>query len=205
MSRDTDLATVLVGADPKLAASRLLGHLIKRYRAAGGLVVRLRDGQLVSFASCDVPLERDQLVVEQWTKHRNLLAKGEALRGPGWVLAPLRAEGALVGAVFLDAPADDFDSGSAPFLMALGQAAVHPDPGPDLGIYFMAMPAEEVEKEHLVRTLDANEWNVSRVARLLGLARRTIYLRLERYNIPRKRVPKTLKIARAPKLLKGDR
>ena len=32
---------------------------------------------------------------------------------------------------------------------------------------------------------------IPRVARLMGVTRRTIYLRLQRYNIPRERVPKT--------------
>ena len=50
---------------------------------------------------------------------------------------------------------------------------------------------EQVARQHLVTLLDRNEWNIARVARLMGVTRRTIYLRLERYNIERKRIPKT--------------
>jgi len=42
----------------------------------------------------------------------------------------------------------------------------------------------------LLLLLNRNEWNIARVARLMGVTRRTVYLRLQRYNIPRERVPK---------------
>ena len=56
--------------------------------------------------------------------------------------------------------------------------------------------AADAEREQLWLTLQQNEWNIARVARLLGVTRRTVYLRLKRYGIERKKVPKTLK--RAP-------
>jgi transcriptional regulator with GAF, ATPase, and Fis domain len=40
-------------------------------------------------------------------------------------------------------------------------------------------------RAQLEAALDQNEWNVSCVARVLGLARRTIYLRMDRYGIRR--------------------
>jgi transcriptional regulator of acetoin/glycerol metabolism len=39
--------------------------------------------------------------------------------------------------------------------------------------------------------LTRNEWNISRVARILNVTRMTVYNRLVRFNIPRERVPKT--------------
>jgi len=59
-----------------------------------------------------------------------------------------------------------------------------------LATYLPAVPADEILREQMVAALDRNEWNISKVARVLGVARRTVYLRLERYGIPRKRVPK---------------
>jgi transcriptional regulator of acetoin/glycerol metabolism len=47
-----------------------------------------------------------------------------------------------------------------------------------------------MEREKLLLLLNRNEWNIARVARLMGVTRRTVYLRLQRYNIPRERVPK---------------
>ena len=49
--------------------------------------------------------------------------------------------------------------------------------------------AATVTPQHLL--LNRNEWNIARVARLMGVTRRTVYLRLQRYGIPRERVPRT--------------
>jgi GAF domain-containing protein len=63
--------------------------------------------------------------------------------------------------------------------------------------YLERTPMDDMEREKLLLLLNRNEWNIARVARLMGVTRRTIYLRLQRYNIPRERVPKTrLKAAR---------
>ena len=57
--------------------------------------------------------------------------------------------------------------------------------------YLERTPVEDMEREKLLLLLNRNEWNIARVARLMSVTRRTIYLRLQRYNIPRERVPKT--------------
>src|SRR5437016_6253274 len=51
----------------------------------------------------------------------------------------------------------------------------------------------EIERQRLMAALERHEWDIARVARLIGVTRRTIYLRLKRYKIHRQRVPKTLK------------
>jgi transcriptional regulator of acetoin/glycerol metabolism len=50
-----------------------------------------------------------------------------------------------------------------------------------------------VERHRLVELLKRNEWNLARVARVLGVTRRTVYMRLKRYDIARQKVPKTVK------------
>jgi len=50
---------------------------------------------------------------------------------------------------------------------------------------------EDMEREKLLLLLNRNEWNIARVARMMGVTRRTVYLRLQRYNILRERVPKS--------------
>ncbi len=57
--------------------------------------------------------------------------------------------------------------------------------------YLERTPVEDMEREKLLLLLNRNEWNIARVARLMGVTRRTIYLRLQRYNVPREKVPKT--------------
>ena len=57
--------------------------------------------------------------------------------------------------------------------------------------YLERTPVQDIEREKLLLLLNRNEWNIARVARLMGVTRRTVYLRLRRYNIPRERVLKT--------------
>lgn len=57
--------------------------------------------------------------------------------------------------------------------------------------YLERTPVEDMEREKLLLLLNRNEWNIARVARLMSVTRRTIYLRLQRYNVPREKVPKT--------------
>jgi len=64
--------------------------------------------------------------------------------------------------------------------------------------YLERTPVEDMEREKLLLLLNRNEWNIARVARLMGVTRRTIYLRLQRYNIPRERVPKGRQRAVSP-------
>ena len=64
-------------------------------------------------------------------------------------------------------------------------------PGESWEAYLERTPVEDMEREKLLLLLNRNEWNIARVARMMGVTRRTVYLRLQRYNIPRERVPKS--------------
>jgi transcriptional regulator of acetoin/glycerol metabolism len=54
-----------------------------------------------------------------------------------------------------------------------------------------------VDVAQLQVLLERNEWNVSRVARVVGVTRMTIYNRMRRAGIPRQRIPKTRRKALA--------
>jgi len=58
---------------------------------------------------------------------------------------------------------------------------------------FVGIRSDEVERHRLIELLKRNEWNLARVARVLGVTRRTVYMRLKRYDIARQKVPKTVK------------
>jgi len=53
-----------------------------------------------------------------------------------------------------------------------------------------AAGSDDAERANLEFMLERNEWNVSRVARLLGVTRMTVYNRLKRLDLPRQRVTK---------------
>jgi hypothetical protein len=54
--------------------------------------------------------------------------------------------------------------------------------------YLAATPPAEVARDQLFAILEHNEWNIARVARLLGVTRPTIYARLQRLGLPRQRL-----------------
>ena len=52
----------------------------------------------------------------------------------------------------------------------------------------LLLASPQQDKERLIAMLNRNEWNIARVARLMGMTRRTIYLKLARYKIQRVKV-----------------
>ena len=44
---------------------------------------------------------------------------------------------------------------------------------------------KEVEKDHIIRILNNNEWNIARSAKILGIDRSTLYSKIKYYNIPK--------------------
>lgn len=187
-----DLAALLVGPDPRLAADRTLGFLIARSRARGGAVLQLREGEPVPFTTRDLPAPRLAEAASQWREQQRDLVAGKVVHAGSGVLVPLRDEGTLVGALYLEEAGAFDEAGVGASLLTLTKAVGSRDHVENLASYLPAVPADEILREQMLRALDRNEWNISKVARILGVARRTVYLRLERYGIPRKRVPKTL-------------
>jgi len=43
----------------------------------------------------------------------------------------------------------------------------------------------EIEKAHISRILDENQWNISRASQILGIDRSTLYSKIKRYRIQR--------------------
>jgi len=77
---------------------------------------------------------------------------------------------------------------------AVGESSTESAPASPANVwetYLERTPVEDMEREKLLLLLNRNEWNIARVARLMGVTRRTVYLRLQRYNIPRERVAKS--------------
>ena len=43
---------------------------------------------------------------------------------------------------------------------------------------------DEVERHHILRTLERHRWNKKRVAGILGIDTKTLYNKLRRYGVP---------------------
>jgi transcriptional regulator with GAF, ATPase, and Fis domain len=118
-------------------------------------------------------------------------------------IVPVREEESLVALLYVDSQephfcdAHDLDRLSK-FSRIVAKSVsdtASPRPGGAGGdsweAYLERTPVEDMEREKLLLLLNRNEWNIARVARMMGVTRRTVYLRLQRYNIPRERVPKS--------------
>ena len=120
-------------------------------------------------------------------------------------LVPVQQDGLLVALLYVDAAAPHFLTTAdrerlAKFARIIAKAVTQSQaPSPRSAAtraeawetYLERTPVEDMEREKLLLLLNRNEWNIARVARLMGVTRRTIYLRLQRHNIPRERVPKS--------------
>jgi transcriptional regulator with GAF, ATPase, and Fis domain len=141
---------------------------------------------------------------------RRLQAIEEGRPGPtSFVIVPVFQEETLAAILYVDSlepyfcDAHDLDrlaKFSRIVAKAIADSAEPLRPGPSAEAwetYLERTPVEDLEREKLLLLLNRNEWNIARVARLMGVTRRTVYLRLQKYKIPRERVSKTAASRRA--------
>lgn len=178
------LAELLVAADPGAATDTLLRYLCRRHSASGGLVLAVQGGERIVKTVHSLDLARLAAVQKLWKANELALRSGRSVVASDHGLFPLKEGDGVVGVLFLDQPKQLEPERLEPFLIALAKA--------------MCASGTSVRPrlDHgalLQRALDENAWNVARVARTLGVTRRTIYMRMQRFGIPRRRVPKILK------------
>ena len=178
------LSELLVAADPGAATETLLRYICQRHGAAGGMVLALNGRERIVRTVRSLDLGRLGAVQKLLKVNEPSLRAGRRVVSNGHALLPLQEGGELVGALFLDEPKQLEPERLPPFLVALAKALSATEapvrPRMDHGAL-------------LERALDENAWNVARVARALGVTRRTIYMRMQRFGILRRRVPKILK------------
>ena len=117
-----ELAALLVGPDPRLAADRTLGFLIARSRASGGAVLQLREGEPVPFTTRDLSAARLAEAASLWRDAQVDLVAGKIVHTPDGVLVPLRDEGTLVGALYLEDVGAFDEAGVGASLLTLTKA-----------------------------------------------------------------------------------
>ena len=199
----SQLAALLVAGDPRGAADRTLEFLRSLNKARAAVVFALDGNRLMLFTGRGFSLEAVATVQAAWAEHRADLAAGQVLRASDaratYAIAPLIENGAVVALLYLDVAAGKewaaLDTGSlTAFGVALGQAVIaaasaSPAPSP-IQAYLSQTSDDEIARERLLLLLVQNEWNISRVSRLMGITRRTIYHRLQRHRIVREKVQK---------------
>jgi transcriptional regulator of acetoin/glycerol metabolism len=189
------VAALLFSEDGRAKADKLLSSLVVESDARGGAVLGIKNDKPVLFAGLDLPLAVLTQIEKGWVGISRELKEGDPVTLKALTLAPLLDEEGLVGALVLESPRA-FDFKDAQMLLGLLARAVSQPLAPSVASASLDLPAHEMEKRKLVDTLQRNQWNVAMVSRKLGVTRRTIYLRMEKFGIDRLRVPKVLK--RAP-------
>ena len=189
------VAALLFSEDGRAKAEKLLTSLVVESDARGGAVLGIKNDKPVLFAGLDLPLAVLGQVEKGWTGLTRELEGGKPVSQRALTLAPLMDAEKLVGVLVLES-ARSFDFKDAQMLLGLLARAVANPLAPTLPGSTADVPAHELEKRKLIDTLQRNQWNVAMVSRKLGVTRRTIYLRMEKFGIDRLRVPKVLK--RAP-------
>jgi hypothetical protein len=214
-------ADLVVGADnPQRLAERTLEVVMSLVNGRAGAVFAQEEGRLALFASRGIDQSVLDAAEEVWRHQRALLETGEtfyvadraterrlpkgAPGGPtSFAVVPVLKSGALAAVMYVDSKDPHFCEAHdlarlAKFSKIVAKAVTDlprlvPEPTREEAweTYLERTPVEDMEREKLLLLLNRNEWNIARVARLMGVTRRTIYLRLARYAIPRERVRKT--------------
>ena len=212
----TDL---VVGADdPRRLGERTIDVVLSLVEGRCGAVFTLDGDRLLLFASRGLDqhaLDAAQMV---WTTAQQSLRAGVSFYAPepsalpglralaregpaALTMVPVQQDEALVALLYVDAAEPHFltnpDRDRLLKFARIVARAVSQTAAPRTNrveaweSYLERTPVEDMEREKLLLLLNRNEWNIARVARLMGVTRRTIYLRLQRHNIPRERVPKS--------------
>jgi transcriptional regulator with GAF, ATPase, and Fis domain len=219
----TDL--VVGSDEPRRLAERTLEVIMSLNNGRSGAVFSREGEGVTLFASRGVDQRVLELVEGVWSRERAALSSGEVLYVPdrntdrrfkreaehggpvSFALVPVLRGDAVSALLYVDSLDPHFLTPHdverlKKFTKIVGKAVG--EAGGERAAaasaeawetYLERTPVEDMEREKLLLLLNRNEWNIARVARLMGVTRRTIYLRLQRYNIPRERVRKT----RAPK------
>jgi hypothetical protein len=210
---------VLGAAEPQRLGERTLEVVMALVNGRSSGVFEVSAQRLTLFASRGIDQHVLDAVPTLWRRGEGRLRRGQPIYvgdtgtdtdlagatagGPASLAVfPMLDHDELVGLLYVDGAEPHFCQPSdverlAQFSRMLART-VRPEPTPAAALepvgwdaYLERTPVQDIERRKLMLLLKRNEWNIARVARLMGVTRRTVYLRLQRYNIPRERVAKT--------------
>ncbi len=196
--------------NPVSFADRTLQMAIVLTQGQAAAVLRLEQGQPRLFAGRGFDQESLDAVALAWEHLRNPLERLEPVyvanratdsripedarhQAPAsFALLPVIGDGrALLGLLYVDSRRPHFlGAEDLTELPALARILAIPLAS---GRFGSAAPDASSDRDRLVAILSSNQWNILRVAKLIGVTRRTVYLRMQRWGIERKKPKKTLK------------
>jgi hypothetical protein len=186
------------GVEPAQAVVQAALSFLRPARAAlfaqGAATWRLAWADRVADADLRAVLDLDG-------QRLHILRMGATVRvlQPPALLVPCLANGDLLGVLYLSPPpsTERLPRCNLPLvgqLLGLGFAlerhAADSSASAQADAPLIVDPKAAADRDQLVLLLEAHEWNVSRVARFLGVTRMTVYNRLRRAGIQRRKVRK---------------
>lgn len=192
--------------DPREFLAELLKTVRTIADARGTAAFARAQGELRLALSIELDQATLDAAARLWSDQREVLARGDVAPTPieGGVAhgLPVRSGDKLVGLLVINtagplkpeqlANLRHLASLAAPALEADANPAAVPAARPTIdsavSAYLGRTPADDVLRDQMLGLLTANEWNVARVSRLLGVTRRTVYMRLERWGLERIKV-----------------
>lgn len=187
------MLALLVADDPRRSADRILTRLIQIHQARGGAILRSRNGQAEVWISSGLSLAGLAELPVRWADHSQALSEGRAVIEPGFALLPAMLESEMAAALYLAQPEGLGVADARVFGTAIAQAVRAAEDSPSSLPRVPEVSPTEEAKLQLLSLLERNEWNLAKVARLMGVTRRTVYLRLRSFGIERRHVPKLYK------------
>jgi DNA-binding NtrC family response regulator len=184
---------MLVQQDPKRSADGALALLLGHVRASAAALFQVRNRELVLFVSRGIDQQDLDRARRSWaTQQKRGSSRSHA--EDAVTLISLDEGGRTLGVLYVGAPhrvsvGPDALEVVAPILLAALRAADNPVAVRSaVDAYLESTPADEVEREQLRLLLSRNDWNIARVARLLGVSRVTVYHRMAKYGLSRDQI-----------------
>lgn len=168
----------LIAPDGRGSAGRVLRLLVGYTRARSAALLEIRAGRSALFTGVDLAQDALDAAATAWKAAQPELASGETVHHGSYFVVPLRHDRQLVGLLVIESPKKD---GLAHAVHAVERLLVE-------ALQATRHREDTNPGEALRILLDENEWNLARVARILGVSRPTVYARLARYRIARHKV-----------------
>jgi hypothetical protein len=170
---------------PRQAAEALLEYLSMDSDASGAALFTVDESACTLFLGAPINQEGVDWCFEVWTKSQVQLKAGFSVQHEHRRLFPLMLGGSCVGLLHIEAT--HFEEVhllevAADLASSLVRCQTRTSAIED---YLQNTPSNEIDRKRLELLLSRHEWNISRVARILGYARITVYRHMERFGIPR--------------------
>ena len=191
MSSLESMIESLVADDPRRSADRLLSTLCGLTGASGGAILVPSGDNASVLLSCRLSVGGLGSLQTRFQDNRTRLMKTELISAEGFALAHLGGESERSrGWVYLENPGKVEPRDIRPLVLGIAKAVAAANVA-TAG----ASTANRADsnRANILRILEANDWNIARVSRELGVTRRTLYMRLAAFGIERKKVPRLAK------------